>query len=69
MILYHRQSAPASPACNGPAVELLHDHVSRFHDDPKADSVKKFDGTHPQRGEPMLCGSCANPVYPWMLDR
>ena len=54
--LYHR-GGPV--ACGKPAL-MVHRTPGRYG--LAADNVRLLNGTAPQRGDPMLCGSCDNPV-------
>lgn len=63
IILYHR-GGPV--ACKGPAIGV---HRLPNKHEIAADNVVLLDGTKPQRGDGMICGSCKNPVVPqWLFD-
>lgn len=68
IVLFHRGGTEAVPACHGPAFGIKHDMRTPAANMP-ADNVLKLDGTAPQRGEPMFCGTCRGPMFPWMADR
>jgi hypothetical protein len=34
-----------------------------------ADNVLLLDGTQPKRGDPMICGSCKQPIHPQWLRK
>jgi len=52
IVLYHRGGL--SP-CNKPALGVK---ASLSTYEIAAQNVVKFDGTQPQRGDPIVCGSC-----------
>ena len=54
--MYHR-GGPV--ACGQPALTVRR-VPGRY--ELAADNVQRLDGTKPQRGDPMLCGSCGNPI-------
>ena len=56
-LLYHR-GGPVP--CGGPALAVAA-LPSRY--ELTADNVRKLDGTRPQRGEAVLCGTCGQPVH------
>lgn len=68
--VYHVGShRTAPPACGGVAFSLKRSiPLSRL--DCPADNVVKLDGSSPQRGEYLICGSCSAPVHPdWLSER
>lgn len=76
IVLYHRSGSEKRPPCGMPALGLREepDHncfgvQTHRYDGPPAELVLKLDGTKPQRGEPMFCGSCGKPIYPYEVDR
>ena len=78
IVLYHRSGTEQRPPCGGPALGLreVPGHVcfgaqaARYREDgPPSELVLKLDGTRPQSGEPMVCGSCGKPIYPYEVDR
>lgn len=61
MILFHR-GGPVP--CNQSAIRV------RKLPNPyeiAADNVRLLDGSSPKRGDPMICGSCGQPVVPQWL--
>lgn len=62
-VLYHR-GGPAP--CGMPALGVRA-MPSRY--ELAADNVLKLDGTQPKRGDPMLCGSCGQPIVSQWLFR
>ena len=64
IVLYH---AGGPVPCNGPALGLVRD-MDRLHELP-ADNVLKLDGTKPNRGEYVFCGTCKAAIHPSFLSR
>jgi hypothetical protein len=65
-VLYHR-GGPVP--CYKPAFGVARHMTFPRHDIP-ADNVVLLNGKTPARGDPMLCGSCRNPVVPqWLYYR
>lgn len=62
-LMYHR-GGPAP--CGGPALAVAA-LPSRY--ELTADNVRRLDGTQPRRGDPMLCGSCGQPIVVQWLFR
>lgn len=62
IVLWHRGGPQP---CNGPAVGLRRPQAARY--EIEAGNALKLDGTPPQRGEPMLCGTCGSGVHPQWL--
>jgi hypothetical protein len=78
IVLYHRSGTKERPPCGGPALGLIEEpmhkcfgvQVDRASEDgPPSALVLKLDGTKPQRGEPMVCGSCKEVIYPYEVDK
>lgn len=60
-VLYHR-GGPVP--CHRPAL-VVRVMPSRY--ELAADNVLLLTGVAPQRGDPMLCGSCGQPLHPQWL--
>ena len=74
--LYHLAGTSKRPPCGKIALLLTSEpgHVCfgahmRRDDGPPADAVVKLDGSKPQRGEEMRCGSCGKVIYPYEVDK
>lgn len=64
ILLYHvdGEFRNGSRPCGGPALGLKHWHRLDAADFP-AENVLKLDGTSPQRGEYVICGTCRQPIH------
>lgn len=62
--LFHRGGIKP---CNGVALMLVREQASRY--DIPADNVVLIDGSKPQRGDYIFCGSCAQPISLQFLSR
>jgi len=72
ILLYHtggHLGVGGTPPCGGPALGVRRRHPLRDGDFP-ADNVRKLDGTTPQRGEFVICGTCGRPInLTWLSYR
>ncbi len=67
MILLYHSGGPLGThlnpkPCFGPALGVVR-KVPLTREAFPADNVLKFDGTHPQRGETVICGTCGRPIH------
>ena len=64
IVLFHKGGP--SP-CGGPALGVIKPQAAYY--ELPADNVLKLDGTPPQRGDMMFCGTCKEPIHPQFLSR